>query len=191
MTELKNTWDYTRKLSPIEEAYYRDEWCIPSYDDAYIFEMLILETMQAGLSWRTVLHRREGMREALKGFSLDYLKGLTSKEEGRLLSDSRLIRHRLKIESLKKNAEAFKNIQEEYDSFATYIWSFTDGKVVEGHRKSFSEIPSSTELSDRISKDLKKRGFTFVGTTIVYSFLQSIGIVNDRIDEVSGVDSIV
>lgn len=176
-----NTWNYRRELSSIEQDYYENEWCHPSYDDVYIFEMLILEIMQAGLSWRTILHRREQMRNAFKEFNVEELSKITKKEEEELLKNPNIIRHTLKIQSLKKNSKAFLKVQREFGSFSNYIWGFTKGRIVDGKRTHFDEIPASTELSDTIAKDMRKRGFTFIGTTIIYSFLQSIGIVDDRI----------
>lgn len=167
--------------SPEESIYHDTEWGVPTHEDSTIFEFLVLETMQAGLSWTMIMKRREGMRKAFDGFDYHKIAAYDDEKEAALLQNPDVIRHRLKIASLKKNACAFMKVQEEFGSFATYIWGFTDGNTIVGHWQKEGDAPTTTALSDIISKDLKKRGFTFVGSTIVYSFLQAIGVVNDHI----------
>lgn len=161
--------------------YHDNEWGIPVHDDIRWFEHIVLDGAQAGLSWKTILHRREGYRRAFEGFDPVRVSSFDEKKISELLNDTGIIRNRLKIRSAVTNARAFLKIREEFGSFDKYIWSFTDGKTVVNHWKSLSELPARTPLSDTISKDLKKRGFTFVGSTIVYAFLQAAGIVNDHI----------
>ncbi|MCF0154800.1 MAG: DNA-3-methyladenine glycosylase I [Veillonella sp.] len=178
MEERKCSWAYR---DPLEEAYHDQEWGRPVHDDALLFEFLVLETMQAGLSWTIVLKRREAMRQAFDGFDLEKLAHYDQAKEASLLENPEIIRHRLKIASLRKNALAFKKVQEEFGSFDAYIWQYVDGQPIVGHWKSMEEIPTVSDLAKVVSKDLKKRGFTFVGPTIVQSFLQAVGILNDHI----------
>ena len=162
-------------------AYHDTEWGVPSHDDSYIFEMLILEGFQAGLSWNLILNKRENFRSAFDNF--DYKK-IAKYDENKLaeLSENKgIVRNKLKIAASVKNALAFMEVQKEFGSFDKYIWNFTDNKQIINNWKEISEAPATTELSDKISKDLKKRGFKFVGSTIVYSFLQAIGIVDDHL----------
>lgn len=163
-----------------EEEYHDKEWGVASYDDAYLFEMLILEGFQAGLSWYTVLMKRENFRKAFDNF--DYVKISQYSDETleKQMSNEGIIRNRLKIFGTRKNALAFMKVQKEFGSFSNYIWGFVGGKQIVNHWKEISEYPASTELSDKISKDMKKRGFTFVGTTIIYAFMQAVGIVDDH-----------
>lgn len=156
--------------------YHDKEWAKPSHDDNHLFEMLILELFQAGLSWECILNKREDFKEAFDNF--DYKKISNYKEDkiNELLNNKKIIRNKLKIEATITNSKIFINIQKEYGSFSNYIWSFTDNKVIIHN----GELITSNELSDKISKDLKKRGMKFIGTTIIYSYLQAIGIVNDH-----------
>ena len=161
--------------------YHDTEWGVPSHDDGYIFEMLILEGFQAGLSWNTILQKRENFKKAFDNF--DYMK-ISEYDETKLnelLQNQGIIRNRLKINSTVTNARAFMKVQEEFGSFAKYIWNFTDEKRIINKWKELSEVPATSELSNKISKDLKKRGFKFVGSTIIYSFLQAIGIIDDHL----------
>lgn len=161
--------------------YHDTEWGVPSHNDGYIFEMLILEGFQAGLSWNTILQKRENFKKAFDNF--DYMK-ISEYDETKLnelLQNQGIIRNRLKINSTVTNARAFMKVQEEFGSFAKYIWNFTDEKRIINKWKELSEVPATSELSDKISKDLKKRGFKFVGSTIIYSFLQAIGIIDDHL----------
>lgn len=162
------------------EAYHDTEWGIPIYDDAKLFEFLILETFQAGLSWITILRKRENFRNALDNF--DYKK-IANYSEGKieeLLQDSGIIRNKLKIKATITNARAFMEIQNEFGSFSSYIWNFTDGKPIKNSVTYYKNAPANTPLSDAISKDLKKRGFKFVGTTVMYAHMQATGMVNDH-----------
>jgi len=162
-------------------SYHDNEWGIPVHDDMKWFEHIVLDGAQAGLSWKTILHRREGYRKAFDGFDPVKVAKYNSVKYNKLLNDEGIIRNRLKIMSAINNAKAFLKIREEFGSFDNYIWGFVGGSPVVNHWKSLDELPSRSPLSDTISKDLKKRGFTFVGSTICYSFLQAAGIVNDHL----------
>src|SRR5690554_2690902 len=163
------------------EAYHDQEWGVPVTDDDTLFEFLILETFQAGLSWITILRKRENFRKAFDNF--DYKKIALYNEEKiqSLLKDEGIIRNKLKVRATVTNAQAFMKVQEEFGSFADYIWGFVDHKPVNEKRKTLKEIPATSELSDKLSKDLKKRGFKFVGSTVVYAHLQATGIINDHL----------
>jgi DNA-3-methyladenine glycosylase 1 len=161
--------------------YHDTEWGVPSHDDEYIFEMLILEGFQAGLSWNTILQKRENFREAFDNFDYKKIAEYDATKLSELLKNEGIIRNRLKINSTVTNAIAFMKVQKEFGSFAEYIWNFTDNKRIINKWKELSEVPATSELSDKISKDLKKRGFKFIGSTIVYSFLQAIGIIDDHL----------
>ena len=167
----------------IYEKYHDEEWGIPVYDDQKLFEFLILETFQAGLSWITILKKRETFRLAFNDF--DYSKVALYSEDKiqELMQNTGIIRNQLKIRSAVSNAISFMKIQEEFGSFSKYIWGFVDGKPILNTRKILKEIPSSTPLSDVISKDLKKRGFNFVGSTVVYAHMQATGMVNDHVED--------
>ncbi|MFN1835486.1 DNA-3-methyladenine glycosylase I [Balneola sp. MJW-20] len=161
-------------------AYHDMEWGVPVHDDKVHFEFITLEGAQAGLSWATVLKKRDHYRRLFAGFDPEIVAGFTSETIERLLQDPGIIRNRLKVESTVTNAQAFLKVQEQYGSFDNYIWSFTGQKVLVNHPASIKDLPASTQLSDQISKDLKKRGFRFVGSTIIYAYLQACGIVNDH-----------
>ena len=161
--------------------YHDTEWGVPSHDDAYIFEMLILEGFQAGLSWNTILQKRENFRKAFDNFDYKKIAEYDTTKLSELLKNEGIIRNKLKINSTVTNAKAFMKVQEEFGSFAKYIWNFTDNKRIINKWKELSEVPATSELSDKISKDLKKRGFKFIGSTIIYSFLQAIGIIDDHL----------
>lgn len=160
--------------------YHDEEWGIPLHDDQRLFEMLILEGMQAGLSWITILRKREAFREAFDNFDIDAILGYDEKRVESLMLNAGIIRNRLKIKSVITNVRAFRKVQEEFGSFDSYLWAYVGGEPIVNSRKDMSEIPATTELSDQISKDLKKRGFKFVGSTIVYAYMQAIGMVNDH-----------
>lgn len=162
--------------------YHDTEWGNPVYDDATLFEFLVLETFQAGLSWYTILKKRENFRKAFDQF--DYTKVALYGEDkiATLLQDAGIIRNSLKIKGTISNAIAFMKVQEEFGSFSTYIWNFTGGKPIDNKCKTLRDIPSTTPLSDAISKDLKKRGFKFVGSTVVYAHMQATGMVNDHVE---------
>lgn len=161
--------------------YHDTEWGVPSYDDGYIFEMLILEGFQAGLSWNTILQKRENFRKAFDNFDYKKIAKYDEKKLNDLMRNEGIIRNKLKINSTVTNAVSFMKIQKEFGSFSDYIWGFTDKKRIINKWKDLSEVPATTELSDKISKDLKKRGFKFIGSTIIYSFLQAIGIIDDHL----------
>ena len=161
--------------------YHDTEWGVPSYDDGYIFEMLILEGFQAGLSWNTILQKRENFRKAFDNFDYKKIAKYDEKKLNELMQNEGIIRNKLKINSTVTNAVSFMKIQKEFVSFSDYIWGFTDKKRIINKWKDLSEVPATTELSDKISKDLKKRGFKFIGSTIIYSFLQAIGIIDDHL----------
>ena len=162
-------------------SYHDNEWGTPVHDDIKWFEHIILDGAQAGLSWKTILHRREGYRRAFDGFDPAKVALYDDNKYNELLNDPGIIRNRLKIRSAISNAIAFVRIQQEFGSFDNYIWGFTGGKPVVNQWNSLGEIPARTPLSDTVSKDLKKRGFSFVGTTICYAFMQAAGIVNDHL----------
>lgn len=167
--------------SPTMRAYHDAEWGVPSRDDPYLFEMLLLEGAQAGLSWSTILGRREGYRRAFKGFDVDAVAAMRDDELEPLMLDEGIIRNRLKIFGARKNALAFLRVQEEFGSFADYLWAWVDSVPVVAHPRRAASFPATTPLSDALSKDLKKRGFTFVGSTIVYAYLQAVGVVDDHL----------
>lgn len=166
-----------------EMKYHDNEWGVPSYDDAYIFEMLILEGFQAGLSWITILNKRENFRKAFDNFDYKKIKNYSQKKIDELLQNEGIIRNKLKVNGTVENAKAYLRVQEEFGSFSNYIWRFVDNKQIINKWESMAEIPAKNELSDKISKDMKKRGFKFIGSTIIYSFLQAIGIIDDHIME--------
>lgn len=163
--------------------YHDYEWGKPMHDDKKLFEMLILEGMQAGLSWITVLNKREAFRQAFDNF--DTIKMIKYGEEKveELMQNEKIIRNRLKIKSAIINAKIFQEIQREYGSFDTFLWSYVNNKPIKNHFNDISKIPTNTPLSDKISKDLKKMGFKFVGSTIIYAYMQAIGLVNDHTKE--------
>lgn len=161
--------------------YHDEEWGTPVHDDVKQFEFLVLESAQAGLSWHTVLSKRENYRKAYRGFDPVKVAGFTEKNIEEMMNNPGIIRNRMKIEASINNAKKLLEIREEFGSFDKYLWSFVNFKPIIGHWKSMSEIPAKTELSDRISKDMKKRGFRFLGSTIIYSHLQAVGIINDHI----------
>ena len=166
--------------SDLYVAYHDKEWGIPEFDDRKLFEMLILEGAQAGLSWITVLKKRENYRNLLDGFDVQKIISYDDIKVQELLNNEGIIRNRLKIASVITNARAFIEIQSEFGSFNKYIWSFVDGKPKINEWKSPGDLPANTSESDAMSKDLKKRGFKFVGTTICYAFMQAVGMVNDH-----------
>ncbi len=160
--------------------YHDEEWGVPEHDDQRLFEMLILEGAQAGLSWQTILNKRDGYRVAFKNFDPQSVAVMTDDELEAQLLNSGIVRNRLKVFSTRKNALVFLAIQQAFGSFDAYLWGFVDNKPIVNRPASMAEVPVSTELSDRIAKDLKKRGMTFVGTTIIYAYLQATGVVNDH-----------
>lgn len=169
--------------TPLYEQYHDNEWGRPVHDDKKLFEMLILEGMQAGLSWITVLNKREAFREAFDHFDVVKISKYGEDKVEELMQNEKIIRNRLKIKSATTNAKLFLEVQKEYGSFDKFIWSYVDNKPIKNHLTDLSEIPATTELSDKISKDLKKLGFKFVGSTIIYAYIQAIGMVNDHIKD--------
>jgi DNA-3-methyladenine glycosylase I len=166
---------------PLYVAYHDDEWGVPMRDDQRLFEMLVLEGAQAGLSWITILRKRPHYRAAFARFDPQRVARFGARDLRRLLGNSGLVRNRLKLESAVKNARAFVALQEQHGSFAHWLWAFVDGKPVVNRRRSKRGVPASTPLSDTISKALKKAGFNFVGSTIIYAFLQAVGVVDDHV----------
>jgi DNA-3-methyladenine glycosylase I len=161
--------------------YHDREWGVPSHDDRFLFEMLTLEGAQAGLSWATVLNRRDGYKRAFANFEPAKVAGLSDSRLEKLLQDPGIIRNRLKVYGTRTNAKAYIGVQAEFGSFATYLWDWVEGKRIVNRPRTLADLAATTDLSDRVSKDLKRRGFTFVGSTIVYSLLQAVGVVDDHL----------
>ena len=172
------TW--VKPENKIYLEYHDDEWGVPVHDDQKLFEMLVLEGAQAGLSWETVLKKRQNYRKTFDSFDPQKVARYDEVKQTELLQNAGIIRNRLKIKSAIQNASVFLEIQQEYGSFDGYIWNFVDNEPIQNKFKSMSELPAKTELSDMISNDLKKRGMNFIGSTIIYAFMQAIGMVNDH-----------
>mgnify|MGYP003109804250 FL=1 len=168
---------------PLYVAYHDTEWGVPVKDDEKLFEFLILETFQAGLSWITVLRKRENFRKAFDDFNYKKIARYSEAKIQELLQDAGIIRNKLKVRATITNAQAFMKVQEEFGSFSDYIWGFVDGKPIQNSLQNKSEVQANTPLSDALSKDLKKRGFKFVGTTVVYAHMQATGMVNDHLTD--------
>ena len=168
---------------PLYEAYHDQEWGVPLTDDKLLFEFLILETFQAGLSWITILRKRENFRNAFDNFDYHYIAKYTEPKVESLMQDTGIIRNQLKIRAAISNAQAFIRVREEFGSFSKYVWEFVDNKPLQNSRGTDSEVPASTEVSIVLSKDLKKRGFKFVGPTVVYAHMQATGMVNDHVED--------
>lgn len=169
--------------SDLYKEYHDQEWGVPVYDDATLFEFLILETFQAGLSWITILNKRENFRKAFENFDYKKIAQYPEDKIQELLLDAGIIRNKLKVRSAVSNAIAFIEIQKEFGSFSAYIWKFTNGKPIINNPKTLKDVPTTTPLSDEISKDLKKRGFKFVGSTVIYAHMQATGMVNDHVED--------
>lgn len=165
---------------PLYEKYHDQEWGVPLHNDRKLFEFLVLEGFQAGLSWITILRKRENFRKAFDDFDFEKIAAYSDSKIDSLMKDTGIIRNKLKIRSTITNARAFLKIREEFGSFNKYIWDFVEGKTIQNKWRDKSQVPASTPLSDKISKDLKKRGFKFVGSTIIYSHMQATGMVNDH-----------
>ena len=165
---------------PLYEAYHDNEWGVPEIDDQKLFESLVLETFQAGLNWLTILRKREAFRAAFDQFDVEKVAAYDDEKISSLLKDSGIIRNRSKINATITNAKAFQNIQRTHGSFARYLWSFTDGRIIHNRPRTLDELPSQTALSEKLSKDLKKQGFSFTGPVVIYAFLQANGVVNDH-----------
>lgn len=166
---------------PLYEKYHDEEWGKPVYDDDTLFEFLLLETFQAGLSWITILRKRENFRKAFDGFDYKKIANYNQDKIDALLQDASIIRNKLKVNAAVTNAQAYIKVQEEFGSFSKYFWAFTDGKPIDNKFKTLGDVPATTPLSDAISKDMKKRGFKFVGSTVLYAHMQATGMVNDHI----------
>lgn len=179
--DVSNRCPWAKLSNPLYVAYHDEEWGIPVHDDTKLFEMIILEGAQAGLSWESILNRREGYRKAFDNFDLQKIIKWTPEKRESLRNDPGIIRNRLKIESVPINARAFMKVQKEFGSFDNYLWKFVEGKQIVNSPESMSDISATTEISDKLAKDLKKRGFKFMGSTIVYAFMQAIGMVNDHL----------
>ena len=167
--------------SELEQAYHDNEWGVAIHDDKSLFEFLVLEGVQAGLSWSTILRKREGYRKAFDNFDARKISQYSENDVSRLLVNSEIIRNKLKINATITNARAFLQVQEQFGSFDHYIWQFVNGRPVQNSWERMTDIPSNTPVSDAMSKDLIKRGFKFVGTTICYAFMQAVGMVNDHV----------
>jgi DNA-3-methyladenine glycosylase I len=167
--------------SDLEQHYHDNEWGEPVHDDRSLFEFLVLEGAQAGLSWSTILRKREGYRKAFDNFDARKIARYSEDDVSRLLTDSGIVRNRLKVKAAITNAGAFLRVQEQFGSFDRYVWQFVHGRTIQNSWKEGTDIPSSTPESDAMSKDLRSRGFKFVGTTICYAFMQAVGMVNDHV----------
>ena len=178
MDDLRCNWCHGDDLY-IE--YHDKEWGVPTHDDKMLFEFLILEGAQAGLSWITILKRRQGYHNAFYGFDVNKVANMTEEDVERLMEDTGIVRNRLKINSAIKNARAFIKVQQQFGSFSQYLWAFVDRTPIINQRKTMADVPATTDISDKMSKDLKKRGFNFVGSTICYAYMQSMGLVNDHL----------
>lgn len=165
---------------PLYVRYHDEEWGVPSRDDRHLFELLTLEGAQAGLSWSTILHKREGYRKAFREFDAEKVARFTERDVERVLADPGIVRNRLKVESTVANAGRILEVREEVGSFAAYLWSFVDERPLVGNWRSLAELPAETELSRALSKDLKRRGFRFVGPTVCHAFMQAVGLLNDH-----------
>ncbi|HJV66787.1 MAG TPA: DNA-3-methyladenine glycosylase I [Geomonas sp.] len=168
---------------PLYRAYHDTEWGVPVHDDRLLFEFLTLEGAQAGLSWLTILRKRQGYRSAFAGFDPEQVARFGEQDLARLLADPAIVRNRLKVSSTLDNARAFLAVREQFGSFDSYLWRFVDGTTLQNAWRTLSEVPASTPLSDALSRDLKRRGFRFVGTTICYSLMQAVGMVNDHLTD--------
>ncbi|HSL88251.1 MAG TPA: DNA-3-methyladenine glycosylase I [Ignavibacteriaceae bacterium] len=177
-TKIRCPWPSDDKLMI---KYHDEEWGVPLHNDKKLFEFLILEGFQAGLSWRTVLHKRENFRKTFDNFDFNKVVKYDKRKINSLLKDEGIIRNRLKVEGAVKNAKAFLQIRKEFGTFDKYIWGFVNNKPIQNIFKSLKDLPARTELSDFISKDMKRRGFTFVGSTIIYAHMQATGMINDHL----------
>lgn len=176
----KNRCSWVNVNNPLSIAYHDNEWGIPCFDDTQLFEMLILEGAQAGLSWETILNKRENYRLAFDNFNPNKIANYDEEKIAELLQNSGIVRNKLKINSAIKNAKVFLHIQQEFGSFSTYLWQFVDNKPIKNCYKDYSKAPTTTVISDIISQDLKSRGMNFVGSTIIYAYMQAVGLVNDH-----------
>lgn len=176
---MKQRCEWANK-NDAEKEYHDKEWGIPIYDDRLLFEYLILEAAQAGLSWSTILAKRENYQIAFDNFEAEKIAKYTQTKIDELITNKGIVRNKLKINATIVNAKIFLEVQEEYGSFSNYIWSFVDGKTIQNNWNSINDVPAKTDISDKMSKTLKKRGFKFIGSTICYAFMQATGMVNDH-----------
>ena len=174
---------WAKLTNPLYVTYHDEEWGVPSHDDRHLFEMLVLEGAQAGLAWETILNKRQAYRDAFDGFDPRRVARYDARKTAALLANPGIVRNRLKIASAIGNARAYLAVQEEFGTFDAYLWRYVDGRPVQNAWKSLREIPPKTALSDAISKDLRRRAFNFVGSTILYAYLQAVGVVNDHVTE--------
>jgi DNA-3-methyladenine glycosylase I len=181
MTKKVKRCDWAGETSLAYIEYHDKEWGVPVWDDKTQFEFLILEGAQAGLSWSTILNKRAGYRKNFADFDPEKVARFTQKRIDKILLDPGIVRNKLKVNSAVTNAKAFLKLQEEYDGFCNYIWQFVDGKPKQNRFKSMSDMPATSDESDALSKDLKRRGFKFVGSTIIYAHMQATGMVNDHV----------
>ena len=168
---------------PVYQKYHDEEWGVPVFDDKKMFEFLVLESFQAGLSWEIVLNKRDNFRAAFAQFDYHLVAKFDEAKVQELLQDAGIVRNQLKIRAAINNARRYLEVIDEFGSFCNYFWKFSDGKPIQNHLKTLRDIPASTSLSDSISKDLKQRGFKFMGTTVIYAHMQAVGMVNDHIEE--------
>lgn len=180
MPQKKQRCAWVPEGDALYEKYHDEEWGVPVHDDRVMFEFLVLESAQAGLSWRTILGRREGYRKAFAKFDPKKVAKFTEEDVERLMKDASIIRNRQKIVATIRNAKAFLTVQKEYGSFCAYLWQWVKGKPLQGKRKTIKDLPALTDLSIAIAKDLKKRGFSFLGPTVCYAHMQAVGMVNDH-----------
>ncbi len=181
MDDGKNRCQWSEGVNDAYIEYHDTEWGVPVYDDRVQFEFLILEGAQAGLSWSTILNKRDGYRRNFAGFDPEKVAAFTDKRLEKILTDPGIVRNRLKVQSAVVNARAFLDVQKEFGTFSEYIWGFVNGKPIQNNFRKDSDVPATSEVSDALSKDLKKRGFKFVGSTIMYAHMQATGLVNDHV----------
>jgi DNA-3-methyladenine glycosylase I len=181
MTEAERARCEWAGSDPLMVDYHDREWGVPSHEDRHLFEMLTLEGAQAGLSWTTILRKREGYRKAFAGFDVPRVARFDDQRVERLLEDPRIVRNRLKVESTVNNAASLRELRGEFGSFDAYLWRFVDEAPIQGRRRRLADLPSETPVSRELSRDLKKRGFRFVGPTVCYAFMQAVGLVNDHV----------
>jgi DNA-3-methyladenine glycosylase I len=177
---MKRRCEWVGDSDPLYIAYHDTEWGVPVHDDRKLFEFIVLESAQAGLSWRTILNKREGYRKAFKGFDPKKVARMDNSDIERLMSDASIVRNRLKITATLNNAKRFLEVRKEFGSFSEYMWSWTNGKSIQNRHKGMNDVPAVTELAEKMAKDLKKRGFSFLGPTVWYAHMQAVGMVNDH-----------
>ncbi len=180
MKKAKTRCAWAKESNQLYVDYHDKEWSVPVYDDTKLFEFMVLESAQAGLSWETILNKREGYRKAFKGFNVKKVSKMSARDVKRCMHDASIVRNRLKIEATVNNAKCFLEVRKEFGSFSNYMWHWVNGKPIQNKWKSLKELPATTELATRIAKDLKNRGFKFLGPTVWYAHMQAVGMVNDH-----------